>query len=93
MDDLLAVALAHCPHLKLASWRDVLTRDHCYQCMGCGNEITIPLATLTNGGRASEAGIVGLAFGEQWREKIMYDAEYERRWHASTHGACPQGEV
>lgn len=81
MDDLLAVAAAHCPHIKLASWKDLLSQSHCYQCMGCGVEVAIPPETICVSGREGEAGIVGLTFGETWRAKILHESEYERRWH------------
>ncbi len=84
-----------CPHPKLASWEDIFTHNQCYKCMGCGKEISIPImdfyleedATrvhLTEQLRAVAVrercvGILGLAFGEQWREKMM-SGDYERRW-------------
>ncbi len=75
----LATTEEACNHPKLASWSDSLSGDHCYQCMGCGKQITIPVLTLVKGMAADEAGIVGIAFGKKWREK-MSGGDYERRW-------------
>lgn len=68
-----------CTHPKLASWSDIFTGAHCYQCMACGKEISIPGLTLIQGPATNEAGIVGLAFGEHWREKLQ-QGDYARRW-------------
>jgi len=70
-----------CSHPKLASWRDIFSQAHCYQCMSCGEEIDIPLETIRQDGTgAAEAGIVGLTFGDVWREKLQAPGEMARRW-------------
>lgn len=64
-----------CDHPKLASWQDIFTRAHCYQCMRCGKEISIPAyqSALVENSKHNIAGIVGLAFGEKWREKALQE--------------------
>lgn len=56
-----------CEHPKLASWTDSLTGEPCHQCMGCGEQIIVPIGTSTQ----DEIGMVGLLFGNRWKGKVL----------------------
>jgi len=81
------IAIDTCSHPELvesmAPWPDT---GMMYQCPACKKKIVIPSRTIMAPVNAEEvnesiAGIIGLAFGEQWKEQVRlrYQAIYPGR--------------
>lgn len=61
-----------CPHPELQTeYSATHPGEYKYRCTACYKTIVIPISTTVEHGNEGLAGIIGLVFGERWRQRFV----------------------